>query len=467
MLHTNSVNSFEIKNEKRFNPTYFKFLNTRKELINNKLLNFLPLGGNDKLTSLITDGEHAAISIHEEGEKNADIQYLNVHSVKFGIIDKTDSKYISKKDHDRLQRSKLVKNDVILTIVGSIGNSALVDDYLPETNIPRNIAKIVVNESKLKPEFLVCFFLSKFGKEQSYYSSGGNLQGLLSLTKIRGMYVPVPPFTIQNKYVKLYRSVLDKEKQSLILIESAKKYVYKKLGINFKKFSKRNYFSTTENNLKQSDFWTCMFRYPMYLKIENELEKKFKMIELEEKFFIDDGDEVGSENYFNIFDRGSDFIPFVRTSDFINYETDQLNTQHALPPELKISFKQDLKEGDLLFSNDGKIGNVSIITDSNVIIQSHINRLRSKNENDFDTYYLFILLLLKEIGQFQCKRLTWIQSTIPTIGNKMGKIRIPILEKSDRQHISTLVKKAFKLKKEKNQLLKKIKNTIDNELQYF
>ncbi len=72
----------------------------------------------------------------------------------------------------RLSRSKLNKYDVLLTIVGSIGKSAMVYDYLDEANIPRNIAKIVINPEKIYPGFLVAFFLSQFGMEQSYYSSG-------------------------------------------------------------------------------------------------------------------------------------------------------------------------------------------------------------------------------------------------------------------------------------------------------
>ena len=74
---------------------------------------------------------------------------------------------------------------VLLSVVGTVGNTAIFKDYIQyETSLPRNIAYIITNEKLILPEYLTCFFMSYFSKIQTYSSSGGNNQGLISLTKL-------------------------------------------------------------------------------------------------------------------------------------------------------------------------------------------------------------------------------------------------------------------------------------------
>lgn len=57
--------------------------------------------------------------------------------------------------------------------------------------------------------------------------------------------------------------------------------------------------------------------------------------------------------------------------------------------------------------------------------------------------YLFLSLSIKEIGIYQAKRYTVIQSTIPTMANNLVKVNIPILDKETIVEITNLVKNAF------------------------
>jgi len=120
-----------------------------------------------------------------------------------------------------------------------------------------------------------------------------------------------------------------------------------------------------------------------------------------------------------------------------------------------------------LFSNDGKIGLVAMLTlQDKVIIQSHIRRIRLKKEAiekyRFTQEYLFLVLTIKEISKYQAEKHTLIQSTIPTISNHLLDFEIPILDKDSINEITKLVKEAFKLKDEKKKLIKEVREEIDN-----
>lgn len=465
MLYTNKFDIDIIKQEGRFNPSYFRFLDKRDNLMDASSTNFERLG-DKSVSKQITDGEHQAISLYQKGESNADIRYLYVHNIKDGIIDLTDSLYISQKDHMRLSRSKLNKYDVLLTIVGSIGKSAMVYDYLDEANIPRNIAKIVINPEKIYPGFLVAFFLSQFGMEQSYYSSGGNLQGLLSLTKLRSMMVPIPDDKIQIKMNKIYLAALERERKSLELIETARSHFYKSINIDFNEFREEKFFQGNISELKKSDIWSPYYRYPTYLNIENAIRSKWNVKKIGDIFDISRGTEVGSDNYYDFTSRKENYIPFIRTSDFVNYEIDS-NPDFYIPQEIYEELNQDLKEGDILFTNDGNIGNVAILTKTDKgIIQSHIRRLRKKSGEPLDPYYVFIPLIIEEIGGYQSKRFTVVQSTIPTISSRLRDIEIPILEEGDMLYMANLVRRAFTLKNQKKKLLNTLKTQMNEFLDY-
>ena len=470
MLHTNSIEIDLIKKEQRLNPKYFRFYKKRKDLLSNSDFQFYKLG--DKFVSrLVTDGEHQAISLYDEGKAHADIRYLYVHNIKTGNIDLVDSNYIAIEDHKRLNRCKLNKGNVLLTIVGNIGNSAMVYDYLGEANIPRNISKIVVNEKNILPEFLTVFLLSKFGREQSYYTSGGNIQGLLSLTKAKSMYIPVPKINVQNEIGALYIKALECENKALKLIHDAQKELLKNLSFNFKDIKNPKTYQVKYSKILDSDSWCQANFNPYYIGIEDAIKHNGDFIDLGTILDIQKGDEIGSKNYIEPRDAHNNVIPFIRTSNFINYEID--NYPDTLVEDFFLeSTKQDVKTGDILYTKDGKIGQVAMVTNEDkFIFCSGINRLRL-NEIALEKYnltpeYLFTVLSIKELGVYQALRYTVIAATIPHLkDNRFNRIIIPVINKKNIENITHLVKDSFNYKTQKKQYIKESIEKMNKLLDY-
>ena len=172
------------------------------------------------------------------------------------------------------------------------------------------------------------------------------------------------------------------------------------------------------------------------------------------------GNEIGSRNY------GTGEIPFVRTTDIVNWEI-KLNPIKAVSEKIyeKYRKQQDVKENDILFVNDGTflIGRSALITSLDVkcIIQSHLRKIRVLKSEIISPYYFFYLLNTK-IVQKQIKQKTFVQATLSTLGNRINDLILPIhTDKNEIEKISYEIKEIFKKKIE---IRKKTNNILNGEL---
>ncbi|MFW9779456.1 MAG: N-6 DNA methylase [Candidatus Heimdallarchaeota archaeon] len=161
------------------------------------------------------------------------------------------------------------------------------------------------------------------------------------------------------------------------------------------------------------------------------------------------GHEIGSKFY------GTGSIPFVRTSDLINWEIN-IDPKKQVSEEIYLQYKQkqDIREGDILFVSDGTflIGKSAMITkrDTKIIIQSHLKKIRVIERNFLDEYIL-LWALNTEIVQKQVKSKTFVQSTISTLGERMFELILPVPKALQRREelsreIRTIIEQKMKLR---------------------
>ena len=135
------------------------------------------------------------------------------------------------------------------------------------------------------------------------------------------------------------------------------------------------------------------------------------------------GNEIGSQFY------GSGEIPFVRTTDIVNWEI-KMDTVKAVSENVyqKYSKLQNVQENDILFVNDGTflIGRCSMVThnDVKIVIQSHLRQIKVLDKQKLSPFYLFYLLNTKFV-QMQVEMMTFTQATLSTLGNRIMDLVLP------------------------------------------
>ncbi|MCK4357242.1 MAG: hypothetical protein KAW92_00590 [Candidatus Cloacimonetes bacterium] len=464
MFKSFTITSKDIGMGFRFEPSFYYYSTVLKRRNLDKGIEYIKL---DDLSEKISDGEHS----HIPRQKEKGIRYLYGRNIKEGIVNFdpiSDAPYISEKNYKDFKRTHIKQNDLLLTIVGTIGKSALYKtEYIGKAGIPRHIAKITIKkDSHITPEFITAFFRSKIGKWQLLNITTGNIQPLLSIKNIRTLDIPKTNRKFIKNITKLEDKALENEINALSLLQQAQQFFYQILNVDFSKIKKENFYPVNLSNFKNIDLWTPKYSCPLYINTLKAIQKKWQTVTFGEIAVVKKGDEVGSDNYNKYLDKKDTDVPFIRTSDLVNYEVDQF-PDFYIPEEIYQELNQDIKAGDVLFNNDGKIGLVAMLTaQDKVILQSHIRRLRLKREAiekyNLTREYLFLVLSIKEIAKYQADRYTVIQSTIPTISNHLIDIEIPILDKDSIDEITKLVRQAFKLKNEKKKLIQEVREEIDS-----
>lgn len=172
------------------------------------------------------------------------------------------------------------------------------------------------------------------------------------------------------------------------------------------------------------------------------------------------GNEIGSQFY------GTGNVPFVRTTDIVNWEI-KIDPVKAVSEEVYEQYRrtQDVREGDILFVNDGTflIGRSAMVTrlDAKIIIQSHLRKIRALKPDKLNPFYLFYLLNSKIVRK-QIDAKTFVQATISTIGNRLNEVILPIAKSKDEQErIANEVKAIID---QKTLLREKCINLIENSV---
>ena len=165
----------------------------------------LPIGEIGNVTKLAGFEYTKHITYVEDGE----IIALRALNVRDGKLDLSDVKRIYRDVSEGLERSKLIKNDILFTYVGAnIGQFALVPEN-DKFHLAPNICRIRCAEH-CHPYFLFSYFRSEYFKESLDGFSHGSSQPTMPMGSIRQIPIPIPPIEEQRAIAEVLSSLDDK-----------------------------------------------------------------------------------------------------------------------------------------------------------------------------------------------------------------------------------------------------------------
>ena len=104
----------------------------------------------------IKGGKRLPKGTNLQTEKNTH-PYIRVRDMHDGYISKNDLLYVPNDVFPRISKYIINKNDVFISIVGTIGLIGIIDSELDGANLTENAAKICVTSNDLLPQFLVYY----------------------------------------------------------------------------------------------------------------------------------------------------------------------------------------------------------------------------------------------------------------------------------------------------------------------
>ena len=380
---------------KDFNPRNYepKYLEIKRNLQNYKSLNnYL----NDEIKGGSTPPYYFFKEPHEDG-----IPFCKTSAINRDFINLNDLHYIDEKFHrTKLSRSITKPYDVIYSMTGKfMGKAALCPKVIPEMNMSQN-SVVIKNDNKL---FLAqtCIFLnSQINRIQITGTYSITKQKYINQGQIAQLKVP-ELIKSRSKQLENYLNNLDIYYESTEKIknlinnfnseilncnkidDSAKSFIKKKQKINTKILTPKHYDNFNDEIIKQM--------------------KKLKKNKTLSDYKPRKGDEISSSNYIE------EGIPFVKTSGFSNFGVDT-QSNHYCSEEVYIEKNQQINLGDIIFTKDGKIGEVGIIDETKkVVLSAGIVALTIK---DLEMRYWSFLLLNSAYGKIMFKKWNVIASTM-------------------------------------------------------
>ena len=185
----------------------------------------------EKYCDSVRDGTHDTPRQVDSGYRLVTAKHINN-----GQIDLSDAYFISEKDYLKIcERSKVEKWDVLMSMIGNVGNSAVVKDD-PNYAI-KNLALFKIGD-EIKAKWLHYYLSSFQGQSYIYNSLQGSSQQFISLSLLRKFPIPVPDdHSTMRKIVTVlsrYDTLIENYQRQIKLLEEAAQRLYKEWFVDLR-----------------------------------------------------------------------------------------------------------------------------------------------------------------------------------------------------------------------------------------
>ena len=322
------------------------------------------------LIAEIGDGAHASLKRVKSGipyltakniTKNG-ISYLNIDF----ISEETYEKYFKEKSN---ALTKPQKNDILYSIIGSIGGVYCVKDE--KIGISSSVAIIRADSELILPQYLAYFLKSKFFEAQVQAIKGGVAQGFMSIEKLKIVKILYPKdLEYQAKVVSIlsaYDDLIENNQKQIKLLEEAAQRLYKEWFVDLR-------FPGYETTLiidGVPEGWE-------HTILENVISKITTGLNPRKNFVLGNGN-----NYYVT-------IKNMRNNNiYLDEKCDRIDDEAII----KINKRSDLQVGDILFSGIGTMGRVYLVNipTDNWNVSESVFTLRANNKISKEFLYLMLL----------------------------------------------------------------------------
>lgn len=280
-------------------------------------------------------------------------RYIRGQDVKPFMLKNTEPRYVAEEDFNRLQKYSLRARDILVSVVGTLGNACVVT----EKDIPAifSCKSTVIRTNKVNPYFLMAYLNSKYGKSLLLRQERGAIQKGLNLDDLRMLNIPLLSNDFHNICEKMIREARKLIDDAEALYKDAEKLLTETLGLKNFNFQTEKYcIKSFQNSYRNTGRLDAEYYQKKYDLIEGKLKNYDANIKRlnEVAKYIFTGEYA--EEYF-CYKEGRKY--YIRGTD-IGRGFVETNDEYCIDPK---HYSKFAKKGDIITGRVGTIGNFGVI----------------------------------------------------------------------------------------------------------
>lgn len=153
---------------------------------------------------------------HTEFVENGPVAVLGIDNAVKNTFQWKEKRYITNEKYEDLKRYTVFPRDVIITIMGTVGRSAVIPEDIPTAINTKHLACISLDPKKCNPYYLAYSIHSNpYISYQMKAREKGAIMAGLNLTIIKDLKLKDVPIELQNQFETIYHNIQE-QKETLI-----------------------------------------------------------------------------------------------------------------------------------------------------------------------------------------------------------------------------------------------------------
>lgn len=400
--------------------------------------------------------ENTKILNPEKVDEQQDVRFLQATNVSDdGLwIEPKEIGFVSGKDWVKYPKGRIKHGELLIEVKGQAEKVTIVQDYMPmRTLVTGTLYKLTVDEKLVSPEYIFAYFSCKYGKILRDRTKVNTLISYVSKPELYN--IPIPIF---EESIDEITSIVRESYRLSILAHSfyhqAEELLAKELQLDQLKLPNKKWYTADYCEVMKERRMNAEFFSPDVYCI---LSQDF----LKEAVTINDVYEIIRGYTPNCYYQSG--VPVVKTKNVRTPNVDKKRISDYADSQEPLT---QTKENDLILAamGVGSLGRMSYVTDkeTNCAIDGTLRILRKKDLSLNDIEIPTMLFLSTEVGQKLIYRgISGTTGIISLPDDYLGRIPIPVFEKSVRLKVTELVLNSIKAKNQSEQLLAQAKHRVE------
>lgn len=448
MAQISIIEKNDINKAHRIDAEYFKPFNLKSE----KLITSKPFFKLKDIGKFVI-GPFGSTVKAEDYVSTKEYKYIRGKDIKNGVLINDDNVAVSEEKYNSLPKYHLQNQDLLITVVGTLGNVAIYRDSFGPAIF--SCKSTILRPEKINSELLMIFLSTKYGKSLLMRNERGAIQKGFNLPDLKNIPIPVFSENFEKEILNDVKKSHQKQSQSKELYKEVEQILLKELNLLGYKSKHSLTFETTSREVGKATRFDAEYFQPKYAEIIEHIEKYSggfdtvqNVLNFNNKTFTPKGNQ-----YYQ-------YIPLSRVSKIGEIEIPEKELGIDLPTRAR----RLVKAGEFVLSS------ISGSLETSAIIEKEHNNFLVSNG-----FYVFssdvinpetLLILFK--SKIMIELLTRISKGAILGGYDLTafkKIKIPVIQKQVQLRIAEKLQDSNRLRKESKELLETAKRKVEEEIE--